>query len=185
MHRPVFVAPLLLVALLLTGCTFAAVTPRMVAPPPAKAPTVLVLTDLQIGDELWSSYKVQFRRSVEEWLKRNGGFGAVLTERPPAMGEDGVVLLGTLTEVDKGSTALRWIVGFGAGQAKIKGDFELQSPAGATLARFSASESYLGGAGIGGAGFLDMDDLMRRFSESVAETAVKWARGEKIGDIEK
>jgi len=175
---------LLLVALVLTGCTFAAVKPQMVAPPPTKVPKVLVLADLQIKDELWSPYKIQFRRSIQDWIKRNGGFESVLTERPAMLGDDAVVLVGTLTEVDKGSTALRWIVGFGAGQAKVKGDFEIQSPTGVTLARFSARESYLGGAGIGGAGLLDMDDLMRRFSESVAETTVKWARGEKIGDIE-
>ena len=62
----------------------------------------------------------------------------------------------------------------------MKADFEIQSPAGATLAKFSAHESYLGGAGIGGAGFLDMDDLFRRFAETVAQTMQKWARGEKI-----
>jgi hypothetical protein len=175
---------MLLATLVLSGCTFAAVEPQVVAPPPSKAPKVLVLTDLQIKDELWASHRVQFRRSVQEWIKRNGGFESVLTERPAKLDDDSVILVGTLTEVDKGSTALRWIVGLGAGGAKVKGDFEIQSPTGATLARFSARESYLGGAGIGGAGFLDMDDLVRRFSESVAETTVKWARGEKIGDIE-
>jgi hypothetical protein len=175
---------LLLVALVLGGCTFAAVRPHVVAPPPPKLPRVLVLADLQIKDELWGPHTIQFRRSVQGWIKRNGGFESVLTERPAMLGDDAVVLVGTLTEVDKGSAALRWIVGFGAGQAQVKGDFEIQSPTGAALARFSARESYLGGAGIGGAGFLDMEDLMRRFSESVAETAVKWARGEKIGEIE-
>jgi hypothetical protein len=174
---------LLLVLVLLGGCTFAAVRPQMVAPPP-KAPRVLVLADLQVKDELWGQYKLQFRRSVQEWIKRNGGFDAVVTERPAAPADDVVVLAGTLTEVEKGSTALRWLVGFGAGQARVRGDFEIQSAAGVSLARFSARESYLGGAGIGGAGFLDMDDLVRRFSESVAETTVKWARGERIGPIE-
>jgi hypothetical protein len=145
---------LLFVALLLTGCTFAAVQPQMVVLPPTGVPKVLVLTDLQIKDELWGPHKIQFRRSVQEWIKRNGGFESVLTERPAMLGNDAIVLVGTLTEVDEGSTALRWIVGFGAGQAKVKGEFEIQSPTGATLARFSARESYLGGAGIGGAGFL-------------------------------
>ncbi len=176
---------LLFVASVLAGCTFAGVQPQIAAAPPPKPPKTLILADLQIKDELWTAHRIQYRRSIEAWIEHNGGFESVLTERPAAPPDDAVLLVGTLTEVDKGSTALRWIVGFGAGQAKIKGDFEIQSPAGTTLARFSVRESYLGGAGIGGAGFLDMDDLMRRFSETVAETAVKWARGEKIGDVDK
>ena len=167
------------------GCTFSGVKPEMVAPPPAKAPKVLVLTELQIKDELWTSHRVQFRRSIEEWIKRNGGFETVLTQRPATLGDDAVVLVGTLTDVDKGSAVARALVGMGAGQARIKGEFEIQSPTGARLARFSARESYLGGAGIGGFGLLDMEDLMRRFSETVAETAVKWARGEKVTDAAK
>ena len=34
-----------------------------------------------------------------------------------------------------------------------------------------------GGAGIGGAGFIDMDDLTRRLAETVAEAARDFARG--------
>jgi hypothetical protein len=55
-------------------------------------------------------------------------------------------------------------------------------PDGTERAKFTARESYLGGAGIGGAGFLDMEDLVRRFAETVAETTRKWARGEKIDE---
>jgi hypothetical protein len=90
------------------------------------------------------------------------------------------VLVGTITNLDKGSAAMRWIVGMGAGQAKVNGDFEIQTLDGRPLARFSARESYLGGAGIGGAGFLDMEDLVRKFAETVAETTLKWNRGEPI-----
>jgi len=140
----------------------------------------LVIGDVKVADSLWEQHRPQFRRSIEEWYKRNGGFESVLAKRPAQVPADSVVLLSSITEVDKGSAALRWIIGMGAGQAKVKGDFEIQDPGGTTLARFSAQESYLGGAGIGGAGFLDMDDLFRRFAETVAETTRKWARGEKI-----
>lgn len=167
-------------AFVASACTFAGVKPELAAPPPATPPKTLVIGEVKMTDALWEPHRLQFRRSIEEWFKRNGGFESVLAERPAQVPADSIVLLSSITEVDKGSAALRWIVGMGAGQAKVKGDFEIQSPAGATLAKFSAQESYLGGAGIGGAGFLDMDDLFRRFAETVAETTRKWARGEKI-----
>ncbi len=170
----------LLVSAALAGCTFAGVKPHLVQPPPTEAPKVLVLGDIRVADRLWEPHILPFRRGVEAWLKRNGGFQAVLAEPPSELPPDSIVLVGTITEVDKGSAALRWIVGMGAGQAKVKGDFEIQSPGGAVLAKFSARESYLGGAGIGGAGFLDMEDLVRRFAETVAEITRDWARGKPI-----
>jgi hypothetical protein len=62
----------------------------------------------------------------------------------------------------------------------VKGVFDLARPDGSVLATFTARESYLGGVGIGGAGLLDVDDLMRRFGETVAKTTRDWARGEGI-----
>jgi hypothetical protein len=50
------------------------------------------------------------------------------------------------------------------------------------LGTFSGSESYLGGVGTGGAGFLDMEDLMQRFGKSMAERLAQWSRGEKVTD---
>jgi len=165
----------------LNGCTFSGVRPVTVAPAPKAVPTAIIVGDIKVADALWDPYRLQFSRGAAEWLKRNGTFPSVLTQPPDQMPAKAVVLVGTITEVDKGSTALRWIVGMGAGQAKVKGDFEIQSAAdGVVLVRFSSRESYLGGAGIGGAGFLDMEDLVKRFAETVAEATVKWAKGETI-----
>lgn len=175
---------ILFIALALAGCTFSGVKPEMVTPPPPEPPKVFVMGEIQIKDALWERYKLHFTRGVTDWLREERGFESVLTERPSTLPERSMVLFGTITEVDKGSTALRWIVGMGAGQAQVKGDFELRNASGTVVARFSARESYLGGAGIGGAGFLDMEDLVRRFAETVAKTALKVARGQKIGDSE-
>lgn len=84
------------------------------------------------------------------------------------------------TDYDKGNAVLRVLVGMGAGQAEIRGEVEIRDRAGAVLLSFESKESYLGGSGIGGAGFVDMDDLMRRFAESAAEATVKWSRGQSI-----
>lgn len=171
---------LLAIALVSSGCTFSAVKPQVVGAAPQAPPKTLIVGDIQVADKLWESHKLQFARSIEKWNAEKKAFESVVTEKPSSVPEGSIVLVGTITEVDKGSTALRWIVGMGAGQAKVKGDFEIQSPTGTVLAKFSTRESYLGGAGIGGAGFLDMDDLVRRFAETVVATAVKWSRGEKI-----
>ena len=171
-----------LVALTIAGCTFSGVKPNLLGAAPATAPKTLVIGDVGVADPLWESYRLHFVRGVSEWLKRNGGFETVLTARPAVLATESITLTGIITEVDKGSTALRWIVGMGAGQAKVKGDFRLLGPDGAEMVKFTARESYLGGAGIGGAGFLDMEDLVRRFAETVAETTRKWTRGEKIDE---
>jgi len=170
----------LLAALLVAGCTFSAVKPELVGSPPKNTPPTLILGEIRVADPLWESAKPHFRRGVSDWYTRNGGFQSVLSEPPATPAPDSITLTGTITEVDKGSTALRWIIGMGAGQAKVKGEFQILGPDGAVLTTFTARESYLGGAGIGGAGFLDMDDLVRRFAETVAETTRKWAGGEAI-----
>ena len=169
-----------LVALVAAGCTFSGVKPLLVGPAPKSAPTTLVLGEIRVADPLWESATPHFRRGVTDWYTRNGGFQSVVAEPPATPTPDSITLTGIITDVDKGSTALRWIVGMGAGQAKVKGEFQILGPDGVVLTKFTARQSYLGGAGIGGAGFLDMDDLVRRFAETVAETTRKWARGEAI-----
>lgn len=166
-----------------SGCTFRSVKPTLgdlQAPASQPRATAIVVGDIKTADTLWDTYRPHVSRGITDWYGRNAKEFKVLTVRPAAAEPGTVVLVGTITNVDKGNTALRWIVGMGAGQAKVNGDFEIQSLEGAPLAKFSARESYLGGAGIGGAGFLDMEDLVRRFAETVAETALKWSRGQPI-----
>jgi len=165
---------------LAAGCTFSAVAPQSSLAPPTSAPSTLIVGPIAIADPVWESATVIFKRAVSEWLDRNGGFQSVLVEPPAETPPDSVVLRGTITEVDKGSAALRFLIGMGAGQARVKGDFEIARPDGAVLASFSARESYLGGAGIGGAGLVDTDELIKRFAETVAKTTRDWARGEGI-----
>lgn len=73
-------------------------------------------------------------------------------------------------------------MGFGAGKATVKKGFEILSAKGTQLAKFETDESYVGGAGIGGAGFLEMQDLIRRFGAAIGKKIVRWSRGEKIDE---
>ena len=79
-----------------------------------------------------------------------------------------------------GNAPLRWLIGMGAGQAQAEGDFEILDDTGHVFTKFHARESYLGGAGIRGPGFLDMEDLVRRLGETVAKSARRWANGDRI-----
>jgi hypothetical protein len=169
-----------LVGLLSAGCTFASVNPQAIVDTPPERPSVLVLGEIGVADKLWETYRLHFLRGAEGWLRRNPGFKEILAERPTPLPAGSAVLVGTITEMDKGSPALRFFVGMGAGQAKVKGTFEIQGSNGQPYVRFTSHESYLGGAGIGGAGILDLEDLFKRFGETVAETAAKWARGESL-----
>ena len=56
----------------------------------------------------------------------------------------------------------------------------IAAPDAATLAKFWARESYLGGAAFGGVSMLDMDGLMKRFAETVAQAEEKWATGHGV-----
>jgi hypothetical protein len=172
---------LLAVLIALAGCagTFGAVTPQgAAAPPPARA-RVLVLGEIRTHDPAWDAYRPHFIRGLRDWAEKSGAFEQVLSEGTAASAE-AVVVTGTLTEIDEGSAAMRWLVGMGAGQAKAKGEFQLRALDGAVLASFTARRSYLGGMGIGGAGFLDMEELVARLGATVAESSAKWLRGEPI-----
>lgn len=178
LRRRIF-APILLI-LTAAGCTFAAVKPEIASGPPPVRPKTFVVGEVRVADSLWEPYKPHFVRGVTEWLKKNAGFENVVTEPGAPAPANSIVLVGTITEVEKGSAVARLLVGMGAGQAKARGDFEIRDPNGAVLVKFAARESYLGGLGMGGAGLLDMDDLVSKLGERVAKTTDRWLRGEKL-----
>jgi len=173
----------LLLAVMLTGgvigCTFKEVTPEVLKAPTQKYP-VIVVGDITVEDKLWEYLVPHFRRGLVKELTEQKAFDAVLDAAPTPMPDSAVLVTGNITEIDKGNLALRWLVGFGAGKAQVSGAFEIRDSGGQALAKLKASESYLGGAGIGGAGFLDMEDLMRRFGETMADKITMWSRGEKL-----
>ena len=158
------------------GCTASHVQTRRAEHPEAK-PATLALEPLRFQDRLWEPLGPHFERGLRERLSEEQAFAEIFSPPPQPLGSSAVLLSGTITEVDKGSAALRWLVGFGAGKQKVAGTFRLLDPGGRTLAEFDAEESYMGGAGIGGISFLDMEDLMRKFGRHVAERVVRWSRG--------
>lgn len=176
---------LALLVALASGCagTFHEVRPLSSGKPPAERPTALVLgtvavTDTRLTQAERELYALHLLQGAEAWLARTNTFASVTRGTQAPAG--GLLLGGTLTEVEKGSSAARFWVGMGAGQARIQGEFELKDASGQSLVRFSARRSYLGGSGIGGIDTLSMEELASRLGQTVAETAEKWVKGQKV-----
>ncbi len=173
-------APVVTIVVLLGACTTTTITPELVQPAPEQKIDTVVVADLTGEDELLELYIPHLRQGLVARLREAEDFREVIvgsaSPAPPAA----IVVSGKLTEIDKGSTAARWIIGFGAGRAIARATFEIKDAGGATLARFESRKAYSGGAGIGGANLLDMDDLVRKLGEETANSLIRWSNGEPL-----
>lgn len=171
-----------LAAMLLVGlgaCTTATITPEFVKPAKQTVHTVAI-GDITTDEELWQLYIPHFRHGLINKLNESDAFEEVLETAPETMLPGAVLITGKLTEIDKGSAAARWIIGFGAGREKARGEFQISDDAGLALARFQSWKAYSGGAGIGGAGFVDIEDLVEELGQQVAGSVIRWSRGEPL-----
>ena len=173
-------APVVAIVVLLGACTTTTITPELVQPAPEQKIDTVVVAELTSEDELLELYIPHLRQGLVARLREAEDFREVIvgsaSPAPPAA----IVISGKLTEIDKGSTAARWIIGFGAGRAIARATFEIKDAGGATLARFESRKAYSGGAGIGGANLLDMDDLVRKLGEETANSLIRWSNGEPL-----
>ena len=169
----------LAVVVLLGACTTTTIRPELVQPATENIEAV-VIADITTDNELWQLYLPHVRHGLITKLKESGAFGTVILGSSEAAPPSSITVTGKLTEIDKGSTAARWIIGFGAGRAKARGVFEIKDLSGALLVKFESRKAYSGGAGMGGANFLDMDDLAIELGEETANSIVRWTRGEPL-----
>lgn len=170
-------APLLL---LVAGCTGTAYQTELVQQPKYGYRAIAVGPITAKDEELWHAYAVLARRALIAELIRTHAFEKVLDTVPDPLPPDTVKVYGEITEFDKGSVALRWIVGLGAGRARVVGHFHVEQPAGGTLLQFTTSKEYAGGIGIGGADLVDPDSLARQLGEATADAIAAW---EKTGRL--
>ena len=187
MTRITRLAAALLLGCLATGCvsTFKEVKPLSVGPPPASKPTAVALGHLKITDARLSQPEQAlmadaFDLGVKKWCTEHPGLEALGRSASTNLPPRAIMIEGTISEIEKGSSAARFWVGMGAGQQRVLGEFALLSPEGAKLMTFVARKSYLGGQGIGGWDMMKLEDLVSQLGQLVAETADKWLRGEKI-----
>ena len=160
---------------ILAGCTGTTVRPSNTQQIVPKTYTVAVVGEITANDELWHAYTIEARRQLISELNESQAFSQILESAPPPGGH-AVIVTGQITAVDKGSMAARMLVGLGAGRAHITAEFQLKDSSGASLGTYSVRKTYAGGAGIGGIGFLDMDDLAQKLGNEAADSLADWAK---------
>jgi hypothetical protein len=179
--RRLSAASLLLTGMLaLSGCTGTTVKPSLTHPDAGKTYNAVVVGQISGSDELWHGYTIEIQRELAVELNASKAFSQVLDSMPTAPPPDALMVSGRITEVEKGSAAARWIVGFGAGRAHMTAEFELKDASGNQLGTYSVRKTYAGGAGIGGAGFLDMDDLAKKLGTAAADSLADWTKTGKF-----
>jgi hypothetical protein len=179
MRRPSFLL-LLFTSLLLGACTTTTINPVAVQKPAEHYQNIAV-GEVTAKDVLWNTYAIELRRALIAAMIKSKKFAQVLDPPPQPLPPSTILLTGQVTEADKGDAALRWIIGLGAGRAHLSGDFQLVDAANNVVAHFSTRKAYSGGAGIGGAGFVDMDDLAKQAGEETASAIAKWS---ETGELE-
>jgi hypothetical protein len=172
---------LLVGSLAVSGCTGTTVLPSVAHQDAVKKYSTVAVGDITGSDELWHNYAIEIHRALATELTESKSFSQVQDPAPRPPSIDALVISGHITDVDKGSAAARWIVGFGAGRAHMTAEFELKDGGGNRIGTYSVRKTYAGGAGIGGPGFLDMDDLAGKLGKAAGESLANW---EKTGKLE-
>jgi hypothetical protein len=171
---------IVLVALFALGaCTTVTVTPEDTAAPKEAYKTVVVSfqtpSNAYVGD-----YGPFFREGLLRRLRELKAFDTIVEAPNTPSGPDALYVSATLTDVDKGNEAVRWLVGFGAGREHASAELDLKSADGKPLGHLEIRKAYSGGAGIGGAGFITIEDLTKQVGEQAAQSLLDWSQGKDV-----
>lgn len=161
------------------ACTTVTITPDMAMQPPANIQTyrTVVLGSVDATQPEYAGLAQFFREGFVRRLKELKAFDAVSDNPAAAPAPGTIVVTATLTEVDKGDAALRLFVGMGAGREHATAHLTAKGSDGNALGAFEVRKAYSGGAGIGGASFLDVEDLATQVGEQAAQSLVDWSQG--------
>jgi hypothetical protein len=160
--------------IVLAACSTTTITPEKTEKP-AEAYATVAVGEFAPTDKLWEANMARFRAALVGRLRAAQAF-EIADPAPAELLPSAFRLSGRITEVEKGDRALRLIIGFGAGRARVAGQFEIADRSG-VVARFETRKAYSGGAGIGGMDFIDIDDLMQKLGEATAEAVIRWSKG--------
>ena len=136
------------VAALVTSCTTTTITPQA-AQKPVQSYRIVELAEVQLADNAWIGQAQHFRRGFIERLRELKAFDTVTDPADATLPEGSIAVSGQITEVDKGNRAVRWLIGFGAGRARVEGQFKITDANGTVLATFGNAKAYAGGYGFG------------------------------------
>jgi hypothetical protein len=179
-HVPIRALAVVLVAAG-SACTTVTVTPQSAEPPKQTYHTVIVGSLEPKSPDLGylNSY---FHEGLVRRLTELKAFDAIMETPATARSPDTLLVLGTVTEADKGDAVARLLIGFGAGRQHVTAELELKSSDGATLGHLEIRKAYSGGVGLGGGSFIDMEDLTKQVGEQAAQTLFDWSQGKQVGE---
>jgi hypothetical protein len=163
----------------LAACTTSMLEPEMVEGPAESYKTVAV-GDITVLEPRWDYLVPLFRHALVQRLSEDEEVQIVLDPAPEQLPGATVLVSGTITEVDRGDAALRALIGFGAGRAKVRGVFEIHNDQGTQLVKFESGKAYSGGMGIGGFSLVDMEDLIDKFGAETALRLIQWSKDEGL-----
>ncbi len=113
-------------------------------------------------------------------LKEEGGFkGASLADAAPADSANTLIVEGQFTELDPGSRAKRYFVGFGAGKAAVAVSGTVKDGNGTLLATFKQRRVATMGV-AGGDSIKKMTSDCKSIGEDIAKFLSAWAKGKKL-----
>ena len=168
-----------LAAATVAACTTTTINPAKVEKP-AGTYTTVVLGDVTASAPVAQPFTPVFRAGFLQELKHTQSFETVLDHSPETIPPGALIVTGDIAEFDKGNRFARSLIGFGAGRERIHGNFEIRDTQGSVLARFESGKAYSGGLGIGGAGFVGIDTLMKEFGAETAKAVWRWSAGMEI-----
>jgi Domain of unknown function (DUF4410) len=161
------------------GCSHS-ITPEAVEPPPTKISTVAIGL-IEAADPDRQRIARRFRRALKAGLEDSEAFSRVLPTAPAQLPADAVLVTGRFLEVNDGSEALRFLVGYGLGSPTLRARFEISDPAGRVLASFEENARSFDGTGYGAHwNPIEMEDLAEDFAVETAEAIARWSRGEEL-----
>ncbi|HXQ67571.1 MAG TPA: DUF4410 domain-containing protein [Alphaproteobacteria bacterium] len=177
-RRAIVLASLALVA----ACTTTTITPQA-AQKPAQHYTIVELGSVEPTDKTWVGEALHFRKGFVDRLRELKAFDTVNDPADGSPPPEAIVVSGAITQVDKGSKVVRWLIGFGAGRARVEGEFQITDAGGTVLAKFGNAKAYSGGYGFGGLDLLDIDDIMEKFGADTADAVVRWSQGKPVDEM--
>lgn len=180
-YRSFFLISIAGIFLFLAGCTTTTIRPELVYKP-AGSYDAVVVGELNIQGKTWGHLLPHFRQGMVKALTEAKAFKNILADAKQPRPDNAIVITGTITKIDPGDVMARILIGFGAGAAEVEGKFEIHNMSGAPLVRFTAAESYAGGAGIGGWDMVRMEELLQNFGAAAARSIVRWSQGKTLTD---
>ena len=167
-------------ALLLSSaaCTTVTITPEGATPAAAvmQGYRIVALGPVDTKQPEFAYLVPFFREGMVRRLNELKAFDQVIDNPSTPPGPGTLVVTATLTEVDKGDAALRFLIGMGVGREHATAHLTAMG-GGSTLGAFDVRKAYSGGAGIGGVSFLDIEDLTKQVGEQAAQSLVDWSQG--------